>query len=155
MKFTVYSDGSGTTGGPAGVAFVALDARGALHLECGLPLKDATNRSAEILAACFALRELPVGSDIIVWSDAEYLVKGWNEWLPAWRKNGWRTNRGDVSPNLPHFKRLIALVDRHALVEFSWLRSHAGHEHNQRAHDLAYEARARALAAPDDASDGV
>jgi ribonuclease HI len=42
-----------------------------------------------------------------------------------------------------------------ALVEFSWLRTHAGHENNERAHDLAYEARARALAAPDEASDSV
>jgi ribonuclease HI len=104
--------------GVSGVAFVALDARGALHLERGLPLKDATNQRAEILAACFALRELPAGSAIVVFADSEHVVKGWNEWLPAWRKNGWH-KKGGVS------------------------------------HRLAVEARARALAAPDEASDGV
>jgi ribonuclease HI len=154
MRFTVYSDGSGTTGGPAGIAFVALDERGASHLESEMPLKDATNHRAEILAACFALRELPAGSDIVVWSDSEYLVKGWNEWLPAWRKNDWR-KKGGVSRNRPYWERLIVLVDRHALVEFRWLRSHDGHEHNERADRLARHARAGALAAPDEASDGV
>ncbi len=157
MKFTVYTDGSGTTGGPAGIAFVAFVVdestrgddreRATLHMERSLPLENATNQQAEILAAAYALYTLPEGSEILIWTDSEYLKKGATEWLPRWTKNGWRTSTNGQVKNIGHWKRLDQLLDRHEHVEFGWLRGHDGHEHNERADKLAGEARAMALAA--------
>ena len=146
MKFTVYTDGSGTTGGPAGIAFVAFDELD-VKSEKALPLENATNQQAEILAAAYALYTLPEGSEILIWTDSEYLKKGATEWLPRWKENGWRTSANGNVRNIGHWKRLDQLLDRHEHVEFGWLRGHDGHEHNERADTLAGEARAMALAA--------
>ena len=146
MKFTVYTDGSGTTGGPAGIAFVAFDELD-VKTEHALPLENATNQQAEILAACYALYVLPENSEILIWTDSEYLKKGATEWLPRWVENGWRTSANGQVKNVGHWKRLDQLLDRHEHVEFGWLRGHDGHEHNERADELAGEARAMALEA--------
>jgi ribonuclease HI len=139
-RFTVYPDGSGMTGGPAGIAFVAL-CEGVVTREWSLPLPNATNHQAEILAATYALTELPARSVIELQSDSEYVVKGWNEWLPNWRKNNWRTSSGGAPLNQRYWERLIDAVALHETVTFTWLRGHAGHEFNERADQLAREAR--------------
>jgi ribonuclease HI len=140
-RFTVYTDGSGLTGGPAGIAFVALR-EGAVPLEWSLPLPNATNHQAEMLAATHALTELPLRSVIELQSDSEYVVKNWNERLPNWRKhNPWRTSNRRPPDNQDYWERLIEAVALHEDVTFTWLPAHAGHEFNERAHQLAHAAR--------------
>lgn len=140
-RFTVYTDGSGLTGGPAGIAFVALRA-GAVPLEWSLPLPNATNHQAEMLAAAHALTELPPCSVIELQSDSEYVVKNWNERLPNWRKhNPWRTSKRRPPDNEKYWQGLIEAVALHEDVAFTWLPAHAGHEFNERAHQLALAAR--------------
>lgn len=139
MSFTIYSDGSGTTGGPAGIGFIAL-ADGLPFSEGSLPLASATNQQAELLAAAFALHSIPEGQDVVLYSDSAYVVKGFTEYLPKWRARGWRRSGGPVA-NLPHWERLIAAVERHRSVRFEWTRGHVGTEGNERADRLAGEAR--------------
>jgi ribonuclease HI len=81
-RFTVYTDGSGLTGCPAGIAFVALR-EGAVPLEWSLPLPNATNHQAEVLAATHALTELPPPSLIELQSDSEYVVKSRHRRIPS------------------------------------------------------------------------
>lgn len=142
-EWVVHTDGSGTTGGPAGIAFVA---RGGELIEDSSPLASATNQQAEILAAEYALRRLPAGSAVTVVSDSEYLVKGWNEYLPDWRSRGWRKRTGGTPKNTAHWRRLIEAVERHESVTFSWTRGHAGTLDNERADVLAVLARQAAIA---------
>lgn len=130
MSFTIYSDGSGTTGGPAGIGFIAL-ADGLPFSEGSLPVASATNQQAELLAAAFALHSIPEGQDVVLYSDSAYVVKGFTEYVPKWRSRGWRRSRGPVA-NLPHWERLIAAVERHRSVRFEWTRGHAGTEGNER-----------------------
>ena len=112
-RFTVYTDGSGLTGGPAGIAFVAVRA-GAVPLEWSLPLPNATNHQAEMLAATHALTELPPRSVIELQSDSEYVVKNWNERLPNWRKhNPWRTSKRRPPDNQKYWEGLIEAVALH------------------------------------------
>lgn len=145
----VYADGSGTTGGPAGIGYYAIfDEDGMDGTYSGsLSLANATNQQAEILAAAFALHELPEGSEILVVSDSEYVVKGWNEYLPAWRARGWRKASGGTPKNRAHWERLIAAVARHESVRFEWTRGHVGTDGNERADKLAGQARRDAQAA--------
>lgn len=142
LSVTVYTDGSGTTGGPAGIAYVA-HLEGFI-LESSLPLPNATNQQAEILAAAYALHTLDPG-DITIISDSEYLVKGWNEYLPAWRANGWRKRGGGEPKNLPHWRRLLAAAEKHSSVTFTWTRGHVGTDGNERADVLAGLARREAI----------
>jgi ribonuclease HI len=139
--FLVYCDGSGGASGPGGVAYVALNEDGTLHSEGALPLEQATNQKAEILAAAYALHCLPEGSNVRVVSDSEYVVKGFTEWLPRWQANGWRKRDGKRASNIGHWQRLAVAAQRHAYVTFTWIEGHAGHVHNERADVLAGEAR--------------
>lgn len=140
----MWTDGSGTIGGPAGIGFYAENDAGA-PLSGSLPLKNATNQQAEILAAAYALTQLSPNSVVTLVSDSEYLVKGWNEYLPAWRQNGWRRRTGGTPKNLPHWQRLIQAVEQHFTVEFTWTRGHVGTHGNEEADRLAGLARLRAL----------
>lgn len=133
MSFTVWTDGSGTTRGPAGIGYVA-HVNGLPFGEGSLPLANATNQQAEILAAAYALHELPEGQDVVIVSDSEYLVLGWNEYPRRKRRR-----------NLAHWARLTAAVARHRSVMFEWTRGHVGTEGNERADRLAGEARREAV----------
>ena len=146
MKLTVWTDGSGTTSGPAGIGYHAQIEGVDAPVEGSLPIGNATNQQAEILAAAYALHELPE-AEILVVSDSEYVVKGWNEYLPAWKARGWRTASNKTPKNLAHWKRLSDAVARHPSVRFEWTRGHAGTLGNERADRLAGEARLAAKAA--------
>ncbi|NBO44341.1 MAG: ribonuclease HI, partial [Betaproteobacteria bacterium] len=52
---------------------------------------DTTNNRMELTAAIEALKALrrPVIADI--YTDSQYLIKGLEEWLPAWKARGWQT----------------------------------------------------------------
>lgn len=136
MNITVWVDGSGTTGGPAGIGFYAT--WGELVAEGNLSIANATNQQAELLAAAWALHTLP-RSDVTVISDSEYVVKGWNE-------------RRRRRANVRHWERLERAVSRHRSVTFEWTRGHAGTHGNERADELARAAR---LAAGDGKTIGV
>lgn len=144
MKAVVYCDGSGgATAGPGGVGFVAtVDG---VTYEGSLPLDRATNQMAELLAAAYVLDQIEPCELVQVVSDSEYVVKGISEWLPAWERRGWRTASGRPVKNVSHWRRLLVAAARHERVEFQWTRGHAGNEGNERADQLAGEARERAL----------
>jgi len=145
VRLTVYTDGSGTTGGPAGIAFVAITDEGEIQTEESLSLANATNQQAEILAAAYALHCIEPGPDILIVSDSEYLVKGWNEYLPVWRNRGWQKASGGTPKNLQHWQRLVAAREPHVAVLFKWTRGHAGTRGNERADELAGLARRTAM----------
>lgn len=130
----VWTDGSGTTGGPAGIGYVAQSPDEPESVLGSLPLDNATNQQAELLAAALALHELPTGSVVTVVSDSEYLVKGWNEYPKRKRKK-----------NLTHWARLTQAAKRHRSVVFKWTRGHAGTEQNELADRLAGAARQVAI----------
>ena len=140
MSFVVYCDGSGTTGGPAGIGFLVL-ADGLPFTEGRLPLANATNCQAELLAAAYALLSLPEGQDVVLYSDSTYVVKGFTAYLPSWRERGWRRSGGGPVANLRLWQRLLDAVERHRSVRFEWTRGHVGTEGNERADRLAGAAR--------------
>jgi ribonuclease HI len=122
-RFRIYADGSGTTGGPAGIGFIVLS-DGLPFAEWRLPLPDATNQQAELLAATHALDSLPEGQDVVLISDSEYVVKGFTEYLPKWLARGWPNGSSGPVRNRALWQRLIAAVERHRSVRFKWIRGH-------------------------------
>ncbi|KAG7005720.1 hypothetical protein G7Y79_00018g045270 [Physcia stellaris] len=47
---------------------------------------------------------------LVVATDSEYVVRGMTEWMPVWRSNGYRTNRGNRPSNLDLYLRLDRAV---------------------------------------------
>lgn len=145
MTVTVYCDGSGgSTPTFGGVGYVA-SADDEHWFEGSLPLAAATNQQAEILAAAYALDQIDPAPEVLVVSDSEYVVKGAGERLEGWIARGWLTRSNRPVKNQPHWRRLIAARSRHGSVRFEWVRGHAGTWQNERADELAGEARRQAI----------
>lgn len=138
MNAVIYCDGSAPgVRGPGGVGYVGTV--GDVEVEASQTVKRATNQQAEILAAAFALQGIGRCDHVIIWSDSQYLVRGWG-WLPGWIARGWRTKSGRVA-NIQYWHRLQAAVAGHGQVEFKWVRGHDGNVGNERADALAQAAR--------------
>ncbi len=71
-------------------------------------------------------------------SDSQYLVRGMTEWVPDWRRRGWRRKGGPIE-NLELWQKLLQAVEGH-VVTWTWVRGHAGHVKNEYANHLAITA---------------
>lgn len=140
VVFKVYSDGSGMTGGPGGIGFVAY-ADGELLLKGNRAVASATNHQAELRAATFALDSIPEGQEVELLSDSRYLIDGYNEYLPRWRERGWPDSKVGSVVNRAFWVQLIVAAERHRIVRFTWTKGHDGTEGNEHAHQLATQAR--------------
>ena len=99
-----------------------------------------TNNKMELSAPLAALRSLKETSrpySINVYSDSQYLIKGMNEWLAKWKKNGWRSKSGQVK-NKELWEALDKMNRIHE-IKWIWVKGHASSEHNNRCDFLAKE----------------
>lgn len=106
-----------------------------------------TNQIAELTAILQAVRAYPGAEPLLIESDSQYAIRCSSEWLPGWKRKGWRTASGGKISNL----ELIQAIDqeisgRPGPVRFHWVRGHVGNEFNERADTLA-QAAARDWAA--------
>ena len=44
------------------------------------------------LDAIKALKEIPKGSKVEIYTDSKYVKSGITEWIHNWKKNGWKTS---------------------------------------------------------------
>ncbi|MOA54262.1 Ribonuclease HI [compost metagenome] len=63
-------------------------------------------------------------------------MKGIKEWLPNWKKRGWKTAARQPVKNADLWQELDSQVNRHE-VHWHWVRGHNGHPGNERADQLA------------------
>ena len=97
-----------------------------------------TNNRMAIRSASASLGALRRPCRVRFVSDSQYLVKGMSEWLPGWKRRGWKRKAGPIE-NLELWQRLDRVAQRHD-VEWRWVKGHAGHPRNEYANDLAVEA---------------
>jgi len=100
---------------------------------------ETTNNRMELTAAIRGLEALTRSCTVDLTTDSEYLRKGVTEWMPQWKRRGWRTASNKPVANRDLWEELDALLQRHH-VRFHWIRGHSGHEGNERADDLANRA---------------
>ncbi|MNY54795.1 Ribonuclease HI [compost metagenome] len=63
-------------------------------------------------------------------------MKGITEWMPNWKKRGWKTAAKEPVKNADLWQMLDEQVNRHK-VTWQWVRGHIGHHGNERADQLA------------------
>lgn len=97
---------------------------------------NTTNNRMELTAVIEALRALRRTSRVAIFTDSQYVQKGITEWLPSWKRRGWKTSSGTSVKNQDLWRTLDELVSRHE-VEWHWVRGHAGHAGNEEADRLA------------------
>lgn len=97
---------------------------------------DTTNNRMELTAVIRGLQALKRSSEVHIYTDSSYVMKGMTEWMPVWIARQWKT--ADKSPvkNADLWQELRALNDKHQLSWF-WVKGHAGDEGNERADALA------------------
>ncbi len=95
-----------------------------------------TNNRMELMAAIRGLEALKRPCQVNLVTDSEYVMKGIQQWMPNWKKRGWKTAAREPVKNADLWQLLDAQVARHQ-VSWQWVRGHTGHHGNERADDLA------------------
>lgn len=97
---------------------------------------ETTNNRMELTAAIRALAELKRACDVRLVTDSQYVMQGIQDWLPNWKKRGWKTASKQPVKNADLWRELDEQVNRHQ-VTWQWVRGHTGHPGNERADLLA------------------
>lgn len=100
---------------------------------------ETTNNRMELMAAIMALEALTRGCEVELYTDSKYVLKGITEWLPDWKKRGWKTAAKKPVKNVELWQRLDAAVQNHK-INWHWVKGHTGNEGNEMADALANQA---------------
>lgn len=138
-EVVIYTDGACLGNpGPGGYGIVLLYGEHRKELSAGFRL--TTNNRMEILAAVVALEALKKKCRATLYSDSQYLVNAIQQgWADRWRAHNWQRNKKEMALNPDLWARLLDNIAKH-VVEFRWLKGHAGHPENERCDRLAMAA---------------
>lgn len=101
--------------------------------------KQTTNNRMELQAAISALESLSRPCKIILTTDSRYVMDGVQQWLPNWKKRGWKTASKQPVKNEDLWRQLDDLTANHE-IEWQWVKGHSGHAENELVDQLANEA---------------
>jgi len=131
----IYTDGA-CRGNPGPGGWAALLRSGEHEREISGAELLTTNNRMELTAVIRALESLEPRSEAAVYTDSQYVQKGISEWLPSWKRRGWRTADKKPVKNVDLWQRLERAAAAHR-VGWHWIKGHAGHPENERADALA------------------
>jgi len=97
---------------------------------------DTTNNRMELMAAIQGLEALKEPCQVILTTDSQYVKQGINDWMPKWKRNGWKTASKKPVKNQDLWQLLDEQVNRHE-VDWQWVKGHSGHRENEMADQLA------------------
>jgi len=97
---------------------------------------NTTNNRMELTAVIRALESLKRRCVVAVYTDSQYVKKGIETWIHAWKKNGWKTADRKSVKNADLWQELDRLAREHD-IEWHWVRGHAETAGNNRADALA------------------
>jgi ribonuclease HI len=95
-----------------------------------------TNNRMELTAAIMALEALKRRCKVTVTTDSVYVKSGITEWLPQWKRRGWKTADRKPVKNVDLWERLDRAVAQHD-VKWKWVKGHSGHVENELVDQLA------------------
>lgn len=139
----LFTDGacSGNPG-PGGWGFMLRHpASGTVRCDSGAEPRTTNNRM-ELMGAIKGLEALTRRVTVALVTDSQYLAKGIKEWMPNWKRNGWkRKERGQLKPvsNEDLWRRIDELVAAHD-IRVEHVLGHRGHPENEAVDRLAVAA---------------
>ncbi len=134
-KVEIFTDGA-CRGNPGPGGWGALLRFGDKEKTLSGAEQDTTNNRMEMMAAIKALESLKRPCKVKLTTDSQYVMKGMTEWLPGWKKRGWKTAGRQPVKNVDLWKRLDQVANGHQ-IDWQWVRGHTGHPENERADQLA------------------
>jgi len=137
----IYTDGGcDPNPGPGGWGAILISGTQIKELSGAAP--ESTNNRMELTAAIEALSALKRPCTVSLFTDSTYLRDGITRWLARWQARDWLKADGTPVENKDLWFAL-AEAQRNHQVEWHWIRGHRGHRWNERADELAREARQR------------
>jgi ribonuclease HI len=145
-RVVAYTDGacSGNPG-PGGWGCILSWDEHVREMSGGEPL--TTNNRMELMAVIQALGALKRPCNVVLYLDSEYVRKGITEWIHGWKAKGWLTAAKQPVKNVDLWKQLDdAVVTSKHVIEWRWVKGHAGDPGNERADALANQGVEKVLA---------
>ena len=101
--------------------------------------KNTTNNQMELLAPIEALKKIPKGSEVQIFTDSKYVKSGITEWIHNWKKNGWKTADKQPVKNKELWEELDLLANKFE-ISWNWVKAHSTDELNNEVDLIAREA---------------
>ena len=134
----IYTDGS-CIGNPGNGGWAAIILNDGKKTEIKGSEKDTTNNQMELLAPIKALKEIPKGSKVEIFTDYKYLKSGITEWILNWKKNGWKTaNKKEVSNK--ELWTELDILNNEFEISWIWVKAHSADKLNNEVDLLARNA---------------
>ena len=141
-KSKVYTDGSSKQGkGGYGIKIIHPDAT-IIEDNGSVPIgpngEIPTNQRAELYAILKALTL--TDDDLVIYTDSEYSIKCFTEWINSWKRNGWKSSKGAEVLNQDLIRSIDEILSRRN-ISFVHVRAHTGIRDNERVDKLAKSGR--------------
>ena len=134
----VYTDGSCLENpGNGGWAAIIIDDGKKTQIKGSK--KNTTNNQMELLAPIEALKKIPKGSKVQIFTDSKYVKSGITEWINNWKKNGWKTVNKQKVKNKDLWVELDLLSSQFD-IKWSWVKAHSTDKLNNEVDLIAREA---------------
>jgi len=134
----IYTDGSCLENpGNGGWAAIIIDDRKKTQIKGSK--KNTTNNQMELFAPIQALKKIPKGSKVQIFTDSKYVKSGITEWIHNWKKNGWKTANKQPVKNKELWTELDLLTNEFE-ISWNWVKAHSTDKLNNEVDLIAKEA---------------
>ena len=134
----IYTDGSCLENpGNGGWAAIIID--DGKKTEIKGSKKNTTNNQMELFAPIEALKKIPKGNKVEIFTDSKYVKSGITEWIHNWKKNGWKTADKQPVKNKELWEELDLLANEFE-ISWNWVKAHSTDELNNEVDLIAREA---------------
>ncbi len=134
----IYTDGS-CLGNPGNGGWAAIIIDDKKKIQIKGSKKDTTNNQMELLAPIKALKKIPKGSNVQIFTDSKYVKSGITEWIHNWKKNGWKTASKQPVKNKDLWTELDQMTNEFQ-IKWSWVKGHSTDVLNNEVDLIAREA---------------
>jgi ribonuclease HI len=134
----IYTDGS-CLGNPGFGGWAAIIFLNDKKIKIKGKKKNTTNNQMELMAPIKALKKIPVGEKVQIYTDSKYVKMGMTEWIETWKKNNWKTSSKKKVKNKDLWKKLDHLSEKYQ-IKWLWVKGHSGDITNEEVDQLAREA---------------
>ncbi|MBO6493085.1 MAG: ribonuclease HI [Pelagibacteraceae bacterium] len=134
----IYTDGS-CLGNPGFGGWAAIIFLNDKKIKIKGKKKNTTNNQMELMAPIKALKKIPVGEKVQIYTDSKYVKIGITEWIKSWKKNDWKTSGKKKVKNKDLWKELDRLSKKYQ-IKWLWVKGHSGDITNEEVDQLAREA---------------
>lgn len=95
-----------------------------------------TNNRMELMAAIKGIMAITQTCKIDLYTDSKYVQQGVTEWLPRWKKSGYRRADKKSVKNVDLWQALDQAISQHD-ISWHWIKGHSGHPENELVDALA------------------